>query len=299
MENTVKNFSAVLWILLALSITANAQVAMPNQLRVVVTDAQNQVIAGAKCVLSQNKKTIAEVQTDARGAAIFANLTNGIYELKIEKEGFEKYEKREIAIGSDAPVELTVTLNVGAISAEVTVENSAENVNTVEAGSSPSADVQRKTIERLPLATKRIDEAISLVPGVIRTSNGEISINGATEQQSSFRVNDLNVADPASGNFRLNLPVDAVESVQVFRHPYSAEFGQFTGGLTNIKPVAAATNSILKSTIFCQTFVSSAAKSSAFKMIRRTSILTVRLSKTGSFSRNHSAIPSRKCRCAD
>ena len=230
-------FGAVLVILLAFDITANAQNVVTNQLRVVVTDAQTQLIAGAKCVLSQNKKTVAEVQTDAGGTVIFTGISNGVYDLQVEKDGFAKFAKSQLAIGGDIKqANLTVVLAVGPVSAQVDVENSVENVNTVEAGSSPAAaDLQRKAIERLPLATKRVDEAIPLVPGVIRSSTGEISINGAAEQQSAFRVNGLNVADPASGNFRLNLPVDAVESVQVFRHPYSAEFGQFTGGLTNIE----------------------------------------------------------------
>ncbi len=237
MKSVIKNFSLILGFLLVLNSNDNAQNATLGGLRVVVTDAQNQVIAGAKCALSQNKKIIAEVQTDESGTATFANLIVGVYELKIEKEGFGKYEKTDVKISAaDAFTEIAAALAVNQVSAEVTIENSAENVNTVEAGSSPpAADVQRKTIERLPLATKRVDEAIPLVPGVIRSSRGEISIDGATEQQSSFRVNGLNVADPASGNFRLNLPVDAVESVQVFRHPYSAEFGQFTGGVTNIE----------------------------------------------------------------
>ncbi len=228
--------NAIIGILLALNIAANAQNAQPNKLRLIVADAQNEVVAGAKCVLSQNKKIITETQTDATGTAVFANLSSGVYELKIEKEGFEKYEKKPIEIAANALLEINVALKVGAVSAEVTIENSGDNAQNVEAGSSPPAgNIQRKTIERLPLATKRVDEAIPLVPGVIRSSNGEISINGASEQQSAFRVNGLNVADPASGNFRLNLPVDAVESVQVFRHPYSAEFGQFSGGLTNIE----------------------------------------------------------------
>ena len=236
MEKSVKIFMARLGLLLALSIAAAAQKAAPNQLRLVITDAQNEAVAGANCILSQDKKIIVEAQSGADGTVVFAALAAGAYDLKIEKEGFEKYEKNTVEMTGGASVELAVVLNVGAVSAQVTVEHSAENVNTVEAGSSPpAADVQRRTIERLPLATKRVDEAIPLVPGVIRSSTGEISINGATEQQSSFRVNGLNVADPASGNFRLNLPVDAVESVQVFRHPFSAEFGQFTGGVTNIE----------------------------------------------------------------
>jgi len=230
-------FKAMLIILFALNAVAEAQSdESANAWRVIVTDSQKQFIAGAKCVLLQDRKIIAEVQTDTNGTAGFTGLASGFYDLQIEREGFGKYEKKGIKIGADNPAELTVTLEVGAVSAAVSVENTEENVQSVEAGSSPPvANVERRTIERLPLVTKRVDEAIPLVPGVIRSSNGEISINGASEQQSAFRVNGLNVADPASGNFRLNLPIDAVESVQVFRQPYNAEFGQFTGGLTNIE----------------------------------------------------------------
>src|SRR5207245_2630902 len=150
--------------------------------------------------------------------------------------GFETYNKTGITVGPIEPLEISATLTPATVSATVDVDNPVQNVNSIESGSSPPAgNMMRTAIERLPLATKRVDEAIPLVPGVIRSSDGQISINGANEQQSAFHVNGLNVSDPASGNFRLNLPIDAVESVQVFRHPYSAEFGQFTGGLTNIE----------------------------------------------------------------
>ncbi len=230
------SFGVILTILLAFNLALNAQTVSPDNFGIVVTDEQNQVIIGANVTLSKNKKESAEAQTDGSGTVVFAGISSGIYDLKIVKEGFRTYEKKGVAVNNQITQPLAVTLQIGEVSAEVQVENPLENVNTVEAGSSPAtAEVQRKTLERLPLATKRVDEAIPLVPGVIRSSKGEISIDGAKEQQSSFRVNGLNVADPATGNFRLNLPIDAVETVQVFRHPYSAEFGQFTGGLTNIE----------------------------------------------------------------
>src|SRR2546427_6163234 len=84
-------------------------------------------------------------------------------------------------------------------------------------------------------AAARVDQALPLIPGVVRSSTGEINIEGAREQQSALLVNGLNAADPASGNFRLNLPIDSVESVQVFQHPYTAEYGAFTGGVTAVE----------------------------------------------------------------
>src|ERR1035437_3138315 len=223
--------------LLSLAVVGlHAQQRQARDIRIVAVDSQQNVIPGAACELRRGDKPVATSQTDGSGTAVFSNIENGIHHLTIRKDGFETYVNRGLVSGPDSPSEITSILNVLGVSAEVQVVDPAHNIQDVSSGSSPpSADVSRRSIELLPLATRRVDEAIPLVPGVIRSATGEISINGASEQQSAFRVNGLNVADPASGNFRLNLPVDAVESVQGFRHPYSADFGQFTGGLTDIQ----------------------------------------------------------------
>ncbi|CAN5576683.1 hypothetical protein BH10ACI2_BH10ACI2_05070 [soil metagenome] len=227
----------VLCSLVSVVIPATAQnVADPNStLSIVVTDPKNLMVGSVTCSLIQNGKTVSQQLTDENGTARFDNVVKGTYDLKLEKEGFQKAVKRSINLGHE-PLELAFVLAVSDISAQVTVTNTTDDTNSISSGSSPANGIlSKESIERLPLANRRVDEAIPLVPGVIRSSTGEISINGATEQQSAFRVNGINIADPASGNFRLNLPIDAVESVQVFRHPYSAEFGQFTGGLTEIQ----------------------------------------------------------------
>ena len=99
----------------------------------------------------------------------------------------------------------------------------------------PTGNVKRETLRPLPLAAARIDEALPLIPGVIRSTKGELSIKGASEQQSALRVNVVNANDPSTGNFRLNLPIDSVGAVQVFQHPYTGEYGKFIGGLTRIE----------------------------------------------------------------
>ena len=216
--------------------TAAQQIAVDkSHLRVAVTDAQKKVIAGADCSLLKEKLVVAHRLTDESGAAVFDGVTMGAYDLRIEKAGFQTLVKGQIKLDV-GELEIAVTLNVADVAAQVTVNNVSDEVGGVDSGSSPpTGKLNGRALERLPLATRRVDEAIPLVPGVIRSTTGEISIKGATEQQSAFRVNGVNVTDPASGNFRLNLPVDAVESVQVFQHPYSAEFGQFTGGITDIE----------------------------------------------------------------
>jgi hypothetical protein len=209
-------------------------------LRVVVQDAQQRAVPGATCLLflpTDPTSAASSARADEGGVAAFpAPLRPATYTLRVEAQGFEPLTRAGVIIREGALNEIVVALMVAPVSESVTVASPAGEATTVEAGSSPpAANLRRETLRRLPLATARVDEALPLVPGVIRSSTGEISIDGANEQQSALLVNGLNAADPASGNFRLNLPVDSVESVQVFQHPYTAEFGQFTGGVTQVE----------------------------------------------------------------
>jgi len=208
-------------------------------LRVAVTDSQKRSLSGASCALRRAldaTKTVATAVTDNEGVATFAEIPAGEYVLRVESTGFETLTKDRVVIKGSEVAEVKVVLAVAAVSANVTIRSPDELATSVEAGATTAAgNLQRQTLQRLPLATARVDEALPLIPGVIRSTTGEISIKGASEQQSLLLINGLNASDPASGNFRLNLPTDSVETVQVFLHPYTAEYGQFTGGVTRIE----------------------------------------------------------------
>lgn len=207
-------------------------------LRVVVTDAHERPLPGAQCSLARaNEQTIiATATTDDHGAATFVSLAPGGYTLRIEKQDFESLTRTDVLVKESVPNELKVTLAVAQLKESVTVSLPDEALTTgVEAGAStPAGKLKREELRALPLGNARVDEALPLVPGVVRSATGEISIKGATEQQSALIINGANASDPATGNFRLNLPLDSVEAVQVFQHPYTAEYGQFIGGVTSI-----------------------------------------------------------------
>jgi hypothetical protein len=209
-------------------------------LRVLVTDTQQRALAGAVCSLraaSNNAKVAATATTDEQGIATFpAALTLGNYTLRVESQGFETLNRNDVVIKDGGITEIAVALKVASVTESVTVAAPAEEATNVQAGASTAAGIlRRESLQRLPLAAARVDQALPLIPGVVRSSTGEISIEGASEQQSTLLVNGLNAADPASGNFRLNLPIDSVESVQVFEHPYTAEYGAFIGGVTEVE----------------------------------------------------------------
>lgn len=203
-----------------------------------VTDSQQRPLPGALCSLSHTNEqtTVATATTDEQGAATFNSLSPGGYTLRIEKKDFESLTRTDILVKENFSSELSVMLSVAQVKESVTVSMPDEALTTsVEAGASaPTGNLKREELRLLPLGNARVDEALPLVPGVVRSSTGEISIKGATEQQSALIINGANASDPATGNFRLNLPLDSVEAVQVFQHPYTAEYGQFIGGVTRI-----------------------------------------------------------------
>jgi hypothetical protein len=208
-------------------------------LRVTVTDVQQHSLSGATCSLllpNESATVVATTTTDEQGIAAFTAIALGAYILQVESKGFEAFRKSDVVVKDGALTEIRAVLAVASVVEDVTIESPNEAATNIGAGASTaSGNLQRKAIQRLPLATARVDEALPLIPGVVRSSTGEISIKGATEQQNALLVNGLNASDPASGNFRLNLSEDSVEAVQVFQHPYTAEYGQFTGGVTRIE----------------------------------------------------------------
>ncbi|HYT50277.1 MAG TPA: carboxypeptidase regulatory-like domain-containing protein, partial [Pyrinomonadaceae bacterium] len=216
-----------------------AQNAAPANLKITVRDQQAGPIAGATCSVfrpTDLQKPIATATTDESGATVIAaQILPGQYVLRVKADGFDEVTTR-IAVSADNAATIEILMKVATVSANVTVSVPADEATTVQTGSAtPAANLKRATLQRLPLATGRVDEALPLIPGVIRSAIGEINIAGATEQQSALLVNGLNSADPASGNFRLNLPLDSIESVQVFEHPYASEYGASTGGVTEVR----------------------------------------------------------------
>jgi hypothetical protein len=208
--------------------------------RVLVTDAQQRAVSGAVCSLSpanNNARGAATASTDELGVAIFpAALVPGNYTLRVESPGFETINQHDLVVKDGEITEVSISLKIAAVTENVTIAAPADEATNVQAGSSTAAGIlQRQSLQRLPLAAARVDQALPLIPGVVRSATGEISIGGATEQQSTLLINGLNASDPASGNFRLNLPIDSVESVQVFQHPYTAEYGAFTGGVAAVE----------------------------------------------------------------
>ena len=74
-----------------------------------------------------------------------------------------------------------------------------------------------------------------MTPGVVKTLDGKLNFKGADENQSLLIVNSARTTDPVTGSFAVPVPTDAVQSFAIYKTPYNASLGSFTGGLTEVE----------------------------------------------------------------
>lgn len=186
-------------------------------------------LPGANIKLKQGTQT-AETSANDAGEYELAKLLPGEYTLEVTVEGFKSSSKTITVHAGETLVE-NVKMELADITASVTVVSTSA---TVEGAETSTANLKQNTLQTLPLPNEQLLDALPLVPGVVRGPDGQINMNGARPSQSSMTVNSANVTDPGTGQFAFNLPIEAVESVQVLTNPYAAEYGNFTGGVTAV-----------------------------------------------------------------
>ncbi|HKQ52799.1 MAG TPA: carboxypeptidase regulatory-like domain-containing protein [Pyrinomonadaceae bacterium] len=201
---------------------------------VAVTADKNEALPGVTVSLTggnlQNR--VVETVSDEEGEYVFDGLVAGDYVVTVELQGFEKYEHK-VMVPIEASVDLNVMLNPLAPRETVTVETDDRESRKTE--STVAGVVTTDTLRNAPLAREKYQEALPLLPGVVRGPDGMLALKGARAGQSGVLVSSLNATDPVTGISAIDLPLEAVELVQVYSNPYSSEYGKFTGAVTTIE----------------------------------------------------------------
>ena len=194
---------------------------------------QTTPLAGAVLTLT-NKATPSSpsrTMSNASGSFFFDNLPAGEYVLTVDANGLNAVTK-EISLPSGAA--LTIDIEMSAtINESITIRDEEGLLSTSETATSNV--VRSETLKTQPIRTETFDGSISLTPGVVHDGNGNNYLKGTRAGQSAYTVNGADVTDPGTGKLAFEMPLEATDSVQIQENPYSAEFGRFTGGVTNIQ----------------------------------------------------------------
>jgi hypothetical protein len=197
-----------------------------------IVDQAGQPVSGAHIQLQSGESAAVSADTDQAGHAEFKGLPPGRYAIAAAKEGFRPLVKGDLDFSqSGAAMELTL---VPVLTQRESVEVTGQ-APPVEEGASTANTVNGKEAKTLPDRPATVSDALPLTPGVARQPGGGLQISGAGEHRSSLIVNSADVTDPATGQFGLTVPMDSVETLNVFQTPFLAEYGRFTAGLVSVE----------------------------------------------------------------
>jgi hypothetical protein len=213
------------------SISLAAQTCAPGELRVFVLDSQQGPVFDAQARIGPDNAPIDERLTGSQGVADFKNVPCGSVNVTASKEGFQPAVKA-VQIASGSNVEITLILNPKMQRDSVDVTEAAP---PVEISSSVSDELHPAEVKTLPTNPATVSDTLPLVPGVVRTPDGELKIDGTGEQRSGLVVNQTDVTDPATGKFSQTIPVDSIETVNVLNTPFLAQYGRFTSAVVAVE----------------------------------------------------------------
>jgi len=212
--------------------------AQAGSIRGAVSTMQDNVlsgVAGISVKLSGDplRGTPLSADTDEHGVYQFQNLEPGAYAVSITLQGFKPISK-SLALAPKQQLVQDFTLELDVVAEKVEVKENAANIST-ETAAPPPVTVTNTELTTIPTPQEKVKDILPFTPGVIKTLDSKLTFKGASESQSLLLVNSARTTDPVTGSFGVPIPTDAVESFAVYKTPYDASTGSFSGGLTTIE----------------------------------------------------------------
>ncbi len=205
-------------------------------IRVITVDETNRPVVAVRLELRRAGAPLSSAVTNEKGEAEFPLPPPGDYEISAAKEEFETLTQSGLTVTAGAPLEVRfIMVPKIEIGEKIDVTASAERIAPLEQGATPSSDLRRQQVKDSAVRAANVADALPLVPGIIRTNQGELRISGASESRSAMLVNSADVTDPATGQFGTTVPIDVVNTVSVFKTPYLAQYGRFTAGVVSVE----------------------------------------------------------------
>src|SRR5215472_417784 len=220
-------FLCVLWFLPSLTAQTNNL-----SLTGTVFDTNAMPVPSARVRLeepTEQKNWDAETKPD--GTFRFDRLAFGTYRITVQLQGYFEISS-EVRLESSKTVEFTLAA-AEKVQQEVDVVARPEPIN-VDAVA-PQNVVTNEVIQGIPYTGRQnFLNAVALMPSVINDNNNQLHINGSRPEQVRYQLDGLYLSDGTNGGLGSNIPIDAIESVDLDLANYSAEFGKASGGVVSV-----------------------------------------------------------------
>jgi Carboxypeptidase regulatory-like domain/TonB dependent receptor/TonB-dependent Receptor Plug Domain len=219
-----------------------------------VADPTDAVIAGAECTITNIETSISTATvTNVDGIYVITDLRPATYRLTIQKEGFRTVIQPALQLYVQDAVNENFKLALGSVSETSTVVG-GPILQTEWAAVSTVVDQQ--FVHNMPLNGRSFQSLITLVPGVVFTSQnlgaGQFSVNGQYSDANYFTVDGVSAnfgavvvtlgesiggalpAFTAQGGTNGLVSVDAMQEFRIQTSSYAAEYGRTPGAQISI-----------------------------------------------------------------
>ena len=211
-----------------------------------VTDPTGATIAGVKVRATKTDTNVSrEVETTSEGFYNLPGLDPGRFTVTLTKEGFQTVRRTEIVLQVAEKLQLSVRMELGSVTQEVTVVGEQELIQTATASRGLVFDPVK--MQEIPLNGRQAYMLMRLSPGVMFTQrtfgatgfsgtrgwdvNGSFVMNGGRSGSNQFLLNGAPIS--SDGTFNLSPNVEAVQEMKVMVNTYDVQYGRSGGGHVN------------------------------------------------------------------
>src|SRR5712671_3990778 len=219
-----------------------------------VTDNSGAAITDANVTLTNVGTSEKRSQSSGSdGLFTFVNLFPGQYRIDVEKQGFKHFARTGITVEVQQSTHIDAALQVGEVSQIVEVTSEVPLLQTES--SSLGQVVEQRKADELPLNGRNIFNLIIISPAAVAQGGsggspvgqnpfswGNYQIGGSFANQGAEYLDGqpLNI-----GYINLPIIIPTQDSVGEFKVQYSnlgAEWGKFSGGVTNLSTKSGTNN---------------------------------------------------------
>ena len=170
-----------------------------------------------------------ETVTDTDGHYRLEAPKAGVYKLTTSIEGFHKGEQ---PVQLTEGVTRTVDMDIKLLEIEQTVDVTPASDTPMNLAKplSPAESISGRELSESAMSSGSVAAELRWLPSVSAYGR-EWAIKGGRPNQLGLDIEGAQVLDPAAGISPVQLPGDAVSSIQVMANPYAVEFGGFSTGV--------------------------------------------------------------------
>jgi Carboxypeptidase regulatory-like domain len=222
--------------LLLSALAAEAQISTGNIIGV-VRDESRAVLPGVTVTITSPAMPggPATSVTNTQGEYRFTELAPGTYALSVTLTGFNTYKEEDLRVLVGGTTERAVTLQVGAVTENITVSGQSPVVDTRKAGITNSLAAEQ--LEAAAFERYGVQGYLAMLPGVTTGNYNRVfnvTVMGSNSNETTILTDGVSINNVRTGGSWLLSDFDGAQEVSTTTLGASAEYQAAGGGILNV-----------------------------------------------------------------